>query len=315
MTAAQLVRPGHFELVEVERPEPGPGQVRVALEGCGVCASNLPVWQGRPWFDYPLVPGQLGHEGWGRVEAVGNGVDAVLLGRRVALISNCAYAEADLAGVDDLIPLPDSVPTAPLEPFGCVFNVADRAQLMPGASVAVVGLGFIGLGVTRLATLSGCRVAAISSNPTSLALAEAIGAQAIPLSDRGATREAVAAAIGDCDRVIECTGHQEPLDIAGDLIAEGGRLVIAGYHQDGPRQIDLQQWNWKGIDVVNAHERDPRRVRQGMQIAADALAADAWWVDNLITHTYPLTEIDSALAGAADRPAGFVKAAVLMGAA
>src|SRR5205085_8191991 len=57
--------------------------------------------------------------------------------------------------------------------------------------------------------------------------------------------------------VIECAGTQAALDRASELVAERGRLVVAGYHQDGLRTVDMQSWNWRGIDVVNAHERDP----------------------------------------------------------
>jgi threonine dehydrogenase-like Zn-dependent dehydrogenase len=73
-----------------------------------------------------------------------------------------------------------------------------------------------------------------------------------------------------CERVIECTGLQWPLDLAGELTAERGRLVIAGYHQDGLRQVNLQLWNWRGIDVINAHERDPQAYVDGMKRAVDA---------------------------------------------
>ena len=59
-----------------------------------------------------------------------------------------------------------------------------------------------------------------------------------------------------CERVIEAVGKQWPLDLAGELVGYGGKLIIAGYHQDGPRQVNMQSWNWKGIDVINAHERD-----------------------------------------------------------
>jgi D-arabinose 1-dehydrogenase-like Zn-dependent alcohol dehydrogenase len=79
-------------------PEPGPGEVRVRLEGCGVCASNLSPWGGQPWFQYPFAPGAPGHEGWGRVDAVGEGVTSVARGDRVAFLSGAAYAEYDVAG-------------------------------------------------------------------------------------------------------------------------------------------------------------------------------------------------------------------------
>src|SRR5213082_2308555 len=69
MRAAVLVAPMTFEVREAPVPEPGPEQVRVRLEGCGVCASNIPPWEGRPWFNYPMEPGGLGHEGWGSLDA------------------------------------------------------------------------------------------------------------------------------------------------------------------------------------------------------------------------------------------------------
>ncbi len=71
MRAATVIRPGTVEVGQTVKPTPGPGQLLIRLEGCGVCASNVPPWEGRQWFQYPLAPGQLGHEGWGRVEVAG----------------------------------------------------------------------------------------------------------------------------------------------------------------------------------------------------------------------------------------------------
>ena len=70
-----------------------------------------------------------------------------------------------------------------------------------------------------------------------------------------------------CDVAIEAVGAQWPLDLAAELTAVRGRLVIAGYHQDGPRQVSMQSWNWKGLDVINAHERDPQVYVAGMEEA------------------------------------------------
>ena len=75
---------------------PREGQVRIRLEGCGVCGSNLPVWEGRPWFNYPLAAGSPGHEGWGVVEAVGDGVADVSVGERLAALSQKEVADFDL---------------------------------------------------------------------------------------------------------------------------------------------------------------------------------------------------------------------------
>src|SRR5215203_432050 len=97
MRAAYLAGPGRLATSDVARPEPGPGQVRVRLEGCGVCASNLAPWAGPEWMKFPTEPGALGHEGWGVVEAVGYGVEGLSAGDRVAALSYKAYAECDLA--------------------------------------------------------------------------------------------------------------------------------------------------------------------------------------------------------------------------
>src|SRR5215212_9192923 len=83
MRAAVIREPGQVEIREVSLPEPRPNEIRVKLEGCGVCASNIPPWEGREWFKYPMSPGQLGHEGWGVVDAVGAAVTSVKEGDRV----------------------------------------------------------------------------------------------------------------------------------------------------------------------------------------------------------------------------------------
>jgi threonine dehydrogenase-like Zn-dependent dehydrogenase len=82
--------------------------------------------------------------------------------------------------------------------------------------------------------------------------------------------------------------------------------VLAGFHQDGPRTIDLQSWNWRGIDVVNAHEREPRACVEAMREAL--LLFD---LERLVTHRFPLARLADAFEAARTRPPGFVKAVVL----
>ena len=94
-------------------PQPGPTQVRVRLEGCGVCASNLPVFTGRPWFEYPLPHGAPGHEGWGMIDEVGSEVEGLPLGSRVACLSYHAFAEYDLAEAAHVVPLPEKLQSVP----------------------------------------------------------------------------------------------------------------------------------------------------------------------------------------------------------
>ena len=315
MRAAVIAEPRSVRLEQLTAPEPGPREVRVRLEGCGVCASNLPVWEGQPWFEYPLEPGAPGHEGWGRVDAVGDAVTEVAVGDRVAILSSHAYAEFDVAAADSVVRLPASLDGQPFpgEPLGCAMNVFRRSDIMPGQTVAIVGIGFLGALLTRLASNAGGRVVAISRRPFALEVARAFGAaESIPMDDHWRVIERVKGLTGGegCERVIEAVGAQWPLDLAGELTRERGRLIIAGYHQDGPRRVNMQLWNWRGLDVINAHERDPKVYIEGIRVAVDAVARGELDPSPLYTHSYSLEQLPEALDAMGARPDGFLKALV-----
>src|SRR4051812_40112346 len=178
MRAAVLTGPGRLRIEEVARPEPGPGQVRIRLEGCGVCASNLTPWAGPEWMRFPTEPGALGHEGWGRIDAIGPDVSGLQEGARVAALSGNSYAEYDLAEASALVALPKALDDVafPAEPFGCAMNIFRRSGIEPGQSVAIIGIGFLGAILTRLAAQAGAHVIAVSRRPCSLALARKMGA-------------------------------------------------------------------------------------------------------------------------------------------
>jgi threonine dehydrogenase-like Zn-dependent dehydrogenase len=320
MRAATILRPGELEVQHVPIPQPGPGQVLIALEGTGVCASNLPLWYGTPWMSYPLAPGNGGHEGWGVIQAVGDGVDPRLRGQRVAALSFRAYAEYDVAAADQLVLLPESLNGKPVpgEALGCAMNIFARADLRADQTVAIVGVGFLGALLTQLASKLGARVIAISRRPCALELARAYGAQeTVVMDDHVAILDAVKELTRGrmCPRVIEACGKQWPLDLASELTAEHGRLVIAGYHQDGPRQVNMQLWNWRGLDVINAHERNPQVCVKGMRDAVAAISEGRLDPALLYSHSYPLAELGRAFVSTQERPQGFMKALVHMEAA
>ena len=304
MKAAVFLGEGRHAVADSEIAEIGPGQVLIELEGCGICASNLPVWQGRPWFDYPLSAGAPGHEPWGRVRALGDDVRGLRIGQRVTGLSYRAYAECDVANADALVVLPQELDGLPFpgEAFACAMNVFERARIEPDSDVAIVGAGFIGSVVIQLAVAAGARVAAYSTRSWSLEQARAQGAgRTRSLDDIGPDADRYA-------RVVECTGVQEGLDAATELVAEGGRLVVAGYHQEGLRTVNMQQWNWKGVDVVNAHEREPARYVRGIRAALDAIRdkrLDPW---PLLTHRFGLEDMNRAFRLMSERPDGFTKA-------
>jgi threonine dehydrogenase-like Zn-dependent dehydrogenase len=270
MVAATIDAPRSVRLADIAAPA---GRL-VEIEGCGVCGSSLPVWEGRPWFSYPLAPGAPGHEAWGRTED----------GTRVAFLTQHGYARVAEVDERSLVPLPHELDGLPFpgEAFACAVNVVRRARIAPGMRVAIVGVGF--LGSTVAALIEDCEVTLVR---------------------RGTRVE------GAFERVVECAGTQDALDVASSLVAEGGVLVIAGFHQDGPRTVDVQSWNWKGIDVVNAHERDEAIVVDAIGEAARLAAAGVLDVERLITHVLPLARLHEAFELARTRPAGFVKAVVV----
>jgi threonine dehydrogenase-like Zn-dependent dehydrogenase len=300
---------------EVAVPEPGAGQLLVRMEGSGVCASNLSPWAGAPWFEYPFKAGAPGHEGWGRVEAVGENVTEFAVGDRVAFLSGHAYAEYDVADASQTVRLPAALDGQPFpaEPLGCAMNIFRRARIEEGETVAIVGIGFLGALLTRLAKNAGARVIAISRRPFSLDVAREMGAdETIPMDDHWKIVERVKELTGGvfADRVIEAVGKQWPLDLAAEMTRERGTLVVAGYHQDGPRQVNMQLWNWRGLDVINAHERDPAIYLRGMREAVDAVVSGALDPTPLYTHSYTIDRLGDALDDTRDRPEGFMKAVV-----
>jgi NADPH:quinone reductase len=310
--AAVIRESGSAELVEVPLPEPGKGEVRLRLEGSGVCGSDLPVWAGRPWFEYPQPPGAPGHEGWGVVDAVGPGVDGLAEGDRVAGLVYRAYADFDVARAADLVPLPEGAGPFPGEALGCAVNVVRRSGIRQGDIVAVVGAGFLGCVIVQLAAAAGARVLAVSRRRSALETAAAMGAaETIALEEPVSERVGELTDGGLCDVVVEAAGVQATLDVAGPLTRTRGRLVIAGFHQDGSRQVDMQLWNWRGLDVVNAHERDPGVYVEGIREAARAVSEGRLDPTPLYTHRFGLDQVDAALDTATERPEGFIKALVM----
>lgn len=326
-TAMRLSAPRRFEPVETVLDEPGEGEVTVRVAGCGVCASNVPPWEGRPWFTYPLPPGAPGHEGWGDVIGIGQRAGDLAVGDRVAFLHEHAFATHVVVPAKRCVRLPRGAGGAggqglggaggavfPAEPLACAMNVAARAEMSAGQIVAVVGVGFLGNLMIRLAAAGGARVMAVARRGSSLEQARAAGAAAAVLvsSPEEGVRAVKEAFDGQlCDCVIECAGSQAGLDVASKLVRVRGRLVIAGYHQDGPRQVDMQSWNWRGIDVINAHEREETIYLRGMRQAVRAVEQGVIDPGPLCTHRFSLSELNEALEMASARPDGFIKAVVL----
>ncbi|HEX6863898.1 MAG TPA: alcohol dehydrogenase catalytic domain-containing protein [Thermoanaerobaculia bacterium] len=305
MRSAILTEPRHFRIETMDAPEPGEGEVRIRVRGCGVCGSDMGPWKGLPGMGYPLQPGAPGHEVFGTVESVGPGVQGLSAGQPVTALTCRAYAEYDLARADSILPLPEALAGRPVlgEPMACAVNVMRRSGVQEGDTVVLLGTGFLGTLLLQLLKMhKPGRVIAVSRRRMDSALAERLGVEVLTYEDQ---------VPGGADVVIEATGKQGPIDLATNLVRVRGRLIVAGYHQDGPRMVNMQLWNWNGIDVINAHERDPAVYRSGMEEGVRLLAAGEIDLEPLITHTFPLAEINQAFRMTEERPEGFLKSVVL----
>jgi 2-desacetyl-2-hydroxyethyl bacteriochlorophyllide A dehydrogenase len=315
MLAAVLVRPREFELQEQEVLDPAADEVRIKVAYCGICSSNLAPWRGAPWFSYPFPPGAPGHESVGVVDQVGKEVSGLKAGQQVSVLGNRGFAEFELAKAKSVIPISGNLDEIPFlgEPLGCAINIFRRSQIKKDDWVAIVGTGFLGAILLQLSAEAGAKTIAISRRSSALRLAERMGAHlTFSLENRDHLLDAVRKVTEGsmCNVVIEAAGVQETLDLASDLTGTRGRLVIAGYHQDGPRTVNMQEWNWRGIDVINAHERDEAVYLEGIREAAEAVASARIRLGELVSHFFPLERIGEGFQTLEQRPPDFFKAVV-----
>ncbi len=315
MRYSQLIAPRTSEVVEAPTPDPGSGEVLVRVMASGVCASELHPWaDGRPGY-----PHRFGHEPMGVVFGVGPGVERVREGDRVTGLFKGAYADYRLALESDLLLVPESVcnDAALGEPLACLVNAQRRTPVELADRVAVIGLGYMGLGMLQLLKLRGpSRIVAVDVREDARVAAKSLGADEV-YHPSELPPESRLTSFGDWQSnrgfevVIEGSGTQAGLTLAGEMVHPHGVLSILGYHQGGPRQVDVGMWNWKAIDVVNAHVRRRADLMESMRIGVELAAKGLIDLGSLVTHRYSLEEVDRAYADLEEKPPGFIKALVL----
>lgn len=314
MKIAALVANKNFKIFDVAEPHPNKDEVSVKIEVCGVCSSELHVWLNETDIDEPKY---LGHEASGVVQEVGSDVRDFAVGDRVVIYPylSGAYAESICVSEKYVLKLADSISfeCALGEPLGCAMNATKRSRIQIGDTVAIIGLGFMGSLILQGAKLKGAsQIIAVDLRDEALSLAKQLGAD-VTINGK---REDVVKTISDltdgrgADVVIESTGFQQPLDLATEIVKIRGTLVIYGFHQGGKRSIDMRAWNWKGLDVVNAHERDPDVYMEGIRTGMRLLESGQIQMEPLVTHLFPLEQIDEAFEATYTKPAGFVKAVI-----
>lgn len=261
---------GDFHLVELPIPEPGPGQVRVAVEACGICHSDAFVKEGLwPELELPRVPG---HEVAGRVDAVGEGVVGLEPGDRVGVgwhgghcfhcdacrqgdFISCengqvcgisydgGYAEYMVAPREAVARIPDALKSTAAAPLLCAgittYNALRNTGARPGDLVAVEGVGGLGhLGI-QYARHMGFRVVALSRGPGKEELARELGAH--EYIDTAAENPAEALqALGGARVILETAPSAEAATAAFDGLGRNGELVVVGASQEPIRVSAMQ---------------------------------------------------------------------------
>jgi L-iditol 2-dehydrogenase len=313
MRLAELTGPRHFVVADTPSPPVGPDEVLVKVAACGVCASELDIYQGLA--GHASYPWQPGHEVSGVVERAGKLAAGLAPGDPVAVwVTARGYGEYVAVPAEHCFPAGDvPLELALGEPLACAVNAVGLAGIALGDDVAVVGAGFMGQLLLRLVLLRGPRrVIVADTRDDALARAAAAGATATVNPAREPLDEAVRELTdgAGADVTVEATGAQSALAAIGGCTRMSGTLVIAGYHQGPPRQVPLADWNWNAFRIANAHFRDVATILGGMRAGMRLLTSRRVALDGLVTHRFPLATIDEAFRTAIDKPEGFVKATV-----
>ena len=263
MKAVQVPKPGaDFELVEREIPEPGAGQVRMKVQACGVCHSDVFTKEGQwPGIQYPRVPG---HEVVGIIDQLGAGVSEWKKGQRVGVgwhgghdgtcrecrrgdFRHCqnlkvpginydgGYEQYMVAPVEAIVPIPETLGDAEAAPLLCAgittYNALRHSGAMPGDLVAVLGIGGLGhLGI-QFANKFGYKVAAVGRGPESAALAKKLGASVY--IDNQVTNAAEALQkLGSAQVILATAPSSKSMTEVFDGLAPNGKLMVIGVTSD-----------------------------------------------------------------------------------
>lgn len=315
MKAAILEAPGKFVVTDRPKPAVGSDEILVRTEVCGVCTSEVDMFEGKnEALEYPRF---IGHEVSGIVEDVGSRVEDIRPGDRVAVYSEGGgYAEYTAVPARWAVKIGDETrfEHALGEPIACSVNGVRKADPELNDSVALVGCGFMGLIMLQIFKARGAgQVIAVDRRQSALDLAERLGATH---TLRAEDPDEVVAKVKELTRGrgvdigVEAAGIQATLDLTAELTRMEGKLEVFGFHQGGLRQVDLARWNWMAFQIVNGHTRDAEVYVDGMRIGLGMIENGLLDMKPLVTHRYPLAGINEGFEAASAKEEGFVKGVI-----
>ncbi len=321
MRAMQLDTPGPIEtqplhLRDVAVPKPGPGEVLIRVTACGVCRSNLHMIEG-DWVANgvpsisPIIPG---HEVVGRIAEVGAGVDWLKVDDRVGvqpLWSTCGHCEFCLTAREQLCQtkqitgesrdggyaeymlgyalhtykIPDGLDDAEAAPLFCpgvtAYGAVHKAQLQPGQTMALFGVGGVGHMVLQFAALTGAQMIAVARGDNHLKLAERLGAaRTINSNDHDAGE--VLKKEGGVDATIVFAPSTPMLRQAIAATKPGGKIIVGTFTDAGPFFFPDQK------QIIGSVIGSRWEMEDVLKIAATGKVKS-------IVETFPLERTDEAL--------------------
>jgi D-arabinose 1-dehydrogenase-like Zn-dependent alcohol dehydrogenase len=271
MKVAQISKAnGEFEIVERAVPNPNAGQVRIKVQACGICHSDVFTKEGLwPGIKFPRVPG---HEVIGMIDEVGPGVSAWQKGQRVGVgwhgghdgtcgacqrgdYLNCrnaqvpgitydgGYQQYMVAPIEALVAVPESLGAAEAAPLLCAgittFNALRHSGASPGDLVAVQGVGGLGhLGI-QFANKFGYNVAAIGRGPENAALAKKLGAH-VYIDSRTDDAAKELQKLGGAQVILATAPSGKAMSALIEGLAPNGKLMVIGAGFDAIEVMPLQ---------------------------------------------------------------------------
>ncbi|TVR29218.1 MAG: hypothetical protein EA404_15355 [Spirochaetaceae bacterium] len=311
------VAPQQLEIRQVDVPDPGPHQVRVQVQACGVCTWDLFIYSGG-FQSFREFPFYFGHEGIGIVEKLGPGVSRVAVGDRVALRESAVIgaegtghmAEYALQSEAEVVPLPhDGKPDEHwmIEPVACCVNAVDLARIRAGARVALVGSGFMGSIILQLLALSPVsNISVFDLRPESLGYARSLpGSAPIDVYDLG-TKPDLADLPGSFDVVIETAAVEQAFLLANSLVRSGGTFVVFSW-QHHPFSFDFGDWHVRGISVLNASPAAAADFTGCFYQSVPLLQSGRIDLAPLVTHVAPPEQAQELFRDGLSKDNGYIK--------
>jgi L-iditol 2-dehydrogenase len=341
MTAAVLYGKRDVRIEQIPIPRVGPGEVLVRIKAALTCGTDLKVY--RQGFHARMIvpPSVFGHELSGIVEEVGEGVESFSSGMRVVAANSgpcneCFYCQRHLANLcenlqfingayaefikipesivrQNLLILPDNVSfheAALVEPLACVLRAIEKTEIEEGDTVAVIGIGPIGLMFVQVLKSMGARVIALGNRGSQMTMASAMGADYVVDSTKSNVVEEVRKVTGGrrgADVVIEAVGSKETWQQAMGMVRRGGTLNLFGGCPSGTHiPLDSTLIHYSEITIKANFHHTPRHIRE----ALDAIHRGKLKARSLITGEEHLASLGTVLERLLNRN-GDIKIAII----